>query len=97
MPYVYKEILEDGEEAADVLERDIVDSIADERDEANRQVETLTGERDSLREQLDSAKRKFADAFLSSPQRAEHEHEPDETEPVSNSISSYNTLFDWSE
>lgn len=97
MPYVYKEILDDGDKAADVLERDLVDAIADERDEAKSQVETLTNERDSLQEQLNSAKRKFADAFLSSPQRAEHEDKPKDPEPVSNSISSYNTLFDWSE
>lgn len=46
------------------------DSIAEERDTISGERDAIVSERDSLAAQLDDAKTKFANAFLSSPQRA---------------------------
>lgn len=77
MPYVFKEVLDEGDVEADVFEASAVEElqsrIEDLEGEAARTLEEATAlkvERDDLRGQLDDAKRKFADAFLSSPERA---------------------------
>lgn len=91
MPYVFVEELGEGQEEADVVERDVTDAIADERDEARSQVESLTSERDSLAQQLNAAKTKFADAFLSTPQKAVEEQK--QNVHKQDSVSSYSELF----
>lgn len=70
MPYVYRDELLEGETAADVVERDVTDSIADERDAAIKARDAAIGERDSLMRELDEAKAKFANAFLTTPVQA---------------------------
>lgn len=82
MPYVFKEVLDDGEQAAEVMtmeEKETLQGRIDDLElqglEAEENMKTLQAERDSLAEELegvrkslDDAKKKFADAFLSSPQ-----------------------------
>lgn len=77
MPYVYVDELQDGMEEADVRSADEysalqmeLDTVIGQRDEFQRSIDELTGERDGLAAELDDAKRKFADSFLSSPGRA---------------------------
>lgn len=69
MPYVFREELGEGEVAADVIERDIADAITDERDALIAERDGLVAERDGLAQELSNAKAKFADAFLSSPDK----------------------------
>lgn len=57
MPYVYVDEIPEGAEEADVVERDLLDSVADERDAALSKAESLAAE-------LDDTKRKFAEAVL---------------------------------
>lgn len=77
MPYVFYDEVPDGMEAADAYSPDDYNALMMERDTAigradalTRELQDMTGERDSLMGQLDDAKRKFADSFLSSPARA---------------------------
>ena len=63
MPYVYKEILEDPVTEADVIERDILDSVADERDNAIAERDNAYAQIESLQVELDNVKKKFADYF----------------------------------
>lgn len=75
MPFVFVDELSEGQEEAEVYSPDEYNALMMERDTAigraeefERQVSELTGERDSLMGELDDAKRKFADSFLSSPE-----------------------------
>ena len=77
MPYVYIDELADGQVEADVRSADDYtalemerDTVIGERDTIQRMYDELSGERDTLAVELDDAKRKFADSFLSSPQSA---------------------------
>lgn len=77
MPYVFMEELPEGMEAADVRSADEYnalemerDTLIGERDAFQREVEEISGERDGLAAELDDAKRKFADSFLSGPEAA---------------------------
>ena len=76
MPYVFYDEVPEGMEAADAYSADDYNAIMMERDTAigradalTQELRDVTGERDSLMGELDDAKRKFADSFLSSPQR----------------------------
>lgn len=71
MPYIFVEELSDGQEAADVVERETLKVIGGERDAAKSEVEeiqakleTAESERTKLIEELAEAKSKFANAFL---------------------------------
>ena len=77
MPYLYVDELPEGQEGADVRSVDEYyaleierDTAVGARDELQRAYDELSGERDSLAAELDDAKTKFANAFLSSPQKA---------------------------
>lgn len=79
MPYVFVEELAEGQEEADVLEatsyRELqtsLDAMTAERDELQRSYDEAVSERDSLEQELGEAKTKFANAFLSSPQKAKN-------------------------
>lgn len=74
MPYAYYDELPEGVEEAEAYSPDDYDALAmerdtviGERDALRLDLETMTQARDSLAAQLDDAKRKFADSFLSSP------------------------------
>ena len=98
MPYVYYDELPEGAEESEAYSPDDYNALMMERDTAigraeefERQVSELTGERDSLMGQLDDAKRKFADSFLSSPakmKRTQREEMREEESP-----STFDTLF----
>jgi hypothetical protein len=67
----------EGEVEADVVERDIADAIATERDTAQSERDSAIAERDNLAQELENAKAKFANAFLSSPQKAKQDNADD--------------------
>lgn len=64
MPYIYKENLEDTEIEADVVERDIADSLASERDTAITERDNALQQVESLKIELENAKKKFAETVL---------------------------------
>lgn len=63
MPYVYMDELPDGMEEATVYSEEDYNGVT-------AQLEQVQTERDNLASELDAAKTKFANAFLSSPQHA---------------------------
>lgn len=98
MPYIYVEELSEGMEEADVYQADefgalkaSLDATISERDELRSVNENLVSERDNLAAELDDAKTKFANAFLSSPQKAKQVQE-DEAR-TENKPSDFNSLF----
>lgn len=77
MPYVYVEELGEGQEAAAVIDaaeaeglNARIGELESAAEEAEARNSALSAERDDLARQLDEAKQKFANAFLSSPERA---------------------------
>lgn len=64
MPYIFKEELDEGEEAADVVTREDMETALAGKD----------SEIGKLQGQLDDAKKRFADAFLSSPEKAKRDN-----------------------
>ena len=86
MPYVFVEELAEGQEEADVMGaasyRELqtsldelqtsLDGMTAERDELQRSYDEAVSARDSLEQELCEAKTKFANAFLSSPQKAKN-------------------------
>ena len=91
MPYIYKENLEDTEVAVDVIERDIADSIAEERDKAITERDNALKQIESLKEEIDLQKKKFADVFLNPRQSSIPDNSSNKdtvTQPVS-----YKSLF----
>ena len=93
MPYVYKEILEDTETEADVIERDILDSVADERDNAIAERDNAYAQIDSLQVELDNVKKKFADSFLNAQQYVRPENPLQKEDTVRRPVS-YKSLFE---
>ena len=92
MPYIYKENLDDTEIEADVVERDVADSIADERDNAIAERDNAYAQIESLKTELENAKKKFAESFLNAQQvRPENPLQKEDTvrQPVS-----YKSLFE---
>lgn len=74
MPYAFYDELPEGVEEVEAYSPDDYNALAmewdttiGERDALRLDLEAMTQERDSLAMQLDDAKRKFADSFLSSP------------------------------
>lgn len=98
MPYVFMEELEEGYEEAEVKSVDeynalqlSLDTMTGAMDELQRKYDELSGEKDNLASELDDAKTKFANAFLSSPQKAkdrQREEMREEERPMT-----FNELF----
>lgn len=82
MPYIFKEELEEGDEAVDVVPMDEhLGTLSDLQNQLDLAIE----ERDNLTGQLNEAKTRFADSFLSSPQRMKLVQERDildDSEPM---------------
>lgn len=77
MPYVFREVLEDGEEEVAVVAREDYDAVVQERD-------TIVTQRDAAIERATTAEKgwadarnKYADAFLTSPARVKDEQAAD--------------------
>lgn len=87
MAYIFKEELEDGDIPADVVERESYDTVINERDELMTERDTLITQRDAAIGRAETAEanykaaqNKYADAFLSSPERAKREQREDVTD-----------------
>lgn len=70
MPYVYVDELPDGMEEAIVYSEEDYNGVAAQLEQMQTENTELATERDSLASELDAAKTKFANAFLSSPRHA---------------------------
>lgn len=77
MPYIYKEILEEGEIEADVVEREDYDAVIHDRDELMVQRDEAINRAESAERGWEDARNKYADAFLTSPARVKREQEKD--------------------
>ena len=92
MPYVYVDEVDEGIEAAEVVGIDEFREVTDENERLNVEIDELVSERNSLAEsneklatELDDAKRRFANAFLTTPERiksATATEVREESEPV---------------
>lgn len=98
MPYVYRDELGEGELEADVVTRDEFTTVETERDlavierdEAFEERDGLIAERDNLAKELDNAKTKFANAFLSSPEKMKRDQNEDVKDD--STIKSFDQLF----
>lgn len=70
MPYVFMDELPEGMEEAAVYSEEDYNDVTARLERAQSENAELAAERDGLAKELDAAKTKFANAFLSSPQRA---------------------------
>lgn len=70
MPYVFMDELPEGMEEATVYSEEDYGDVAARLERAQGENAELAAERDGLARELDAAKTKFANAFLSSPQHA---------------------------
>ena len=84
MPYVYMDELPDGMEEATVYSEEDYNGVT-------AQLEQVQTERDNLAGELDAAKTKFANAFLSSPQHAKQVQKQETKEE--DMPSTFDTLF----
>lgn len=84
MPYVYMDELPDGMEEATVYSEEDYNGVT-------AQLEQVQTERDNLASELDAAKTKFANAFLSSPQHAKQVQKQETKEE--DMPSTFDTLF----
>ena len=84
MPYVYMDELPDGMEEAIVYSEEDYNGVT-------AQLEQVQTERDNLAMELDAAKTKFANAFLSSPQHAKQVQKQETKEE--DMPSTFDTLF----
>lgn len=91
MPYVFREELNEGEEEAEVMSREDYDATVKERDELQTKLDDLQSSYAGLAEELDNAKTKFANAFLSSPQKMKADQADDVK--ADGEVMSFDTLF----
>lgn len=91
MPYVYVDELPDGMEEAVVYSEEDYDGVTAQLEQARAESAELAAERDSLASELDAAKTKFANAFLSSPQHAKQVQAQEAGEE--DGPSTFDTLF----
>lgn len=88
MPYVYMDELPDGMEEAIVYSEEDYNGVTAQLEQVQAESAELAIERDNLARELDAAKTKFANAFLSSPQHAKQVQKQEEDMP-----STFDTLF----
>lgn len=91
MPYVFMDNLPDGMEEATVYSEEDYNGVTAQLEQAQTENTELATERDNLARELDAAKTKFANAFLSSPQHAKQvqaQEVKEEDKP-----STFDTLF----
>lgn len=77
MPYVFHDVLMPDEIAEDVIKREEYDKVINERDEVISQRDEALVQISNLEDALRLSKQKYADTFLSSPERAKQELEND--------------------
>lgn len=92
MPYIFKEILEDGEVEADVVERESYDAVIQDRDELMVQRDEAIVRAETAEKGWEEARNKYADAFLTSPARVKAEQSADVKRD--GTVVSYQQLFE---
>ena len=92
MPYVFKEILEDEDVAADVVERAEYDTVIEERDHLMIQRDEAIERAEVAEKGWEESRNKYADAFLTSPARVKREQSDDVKRD--RLPQSFNELFD---
>lgn len=91
MPFIFRDELHEGEVSADVFSKDDYNKILNERDEVIAQRDEALGQISELENALRESKRKFADTFLSSPERAKQQMKEDVK--AESKVSTFNELF----
>lgn len=77
MPYVFKEMLDDEEVEADVIERKDYDAVIEERDMLITQRDEAINRAEIAERGWQESKNKYADAFLTSPARVKSDQNND--------------------
>lgn len=77
MPYVFHDVLMPDEIAADVVGKEEYDKVINERDNVIMQRDEALVQISGLEDALRLSKQKYADTFLSSPDRAKREQADD--------------------
>ena len=77
MPYIFKEVLDDGEVEAEVVERGEYDAIIEDRDQLIVQRDSAIARAEEAERGWEEARNKYADAFLTSPARVKREQSND--------------------
>lgn len=95
MPYVFKEVLDDEEIEADVVERADYDSVIQERDQLMTQRDEAISRAEIAEKGWEESRNKYADAFLTSPARVKKEQE--ENVRADGVVRSFQELFDTKE
>ena len=91
MPYVYMDELPDDMEEATVYSEEDYNGVTAQLEQVQAENKVLETERDNLARELDAAKTKFANAFLSSPQHAKQGQAQEAREE--DGPSTFDTLF----
>lgn len=92
MPYVFKEILDDGEVESEVVERSQYDAVIQERDQLMSQRDEAIVRAETAEKGWEESRNKYADAFLSSPARAKKEQ--NDNVKKDGTVRSYRQLFE---
>lgn len=95
MPYIYKELLEDGDLEADVVTREDYVAVIQDRDELIVQRDSAIERAETAERGWQEAKNKYADAFLTSPARVKKEQEADVKRD--GTVTSFEQLFNMKE
>lgn len=88
MPYVFVEELPEGQEEADVVSREDFESVTQSLFDANSSIEQLTDRAIKAEGDLGTLRRKYANAFLQTPQQKQ---EPEKQ--VDTGAHSFDELF----
>ena len=91
MPYIYRDMLNEGEVAEDVFSKDDYMKILNERDEVIIQRDAALDQISGLETALRESKQKYADTFLTSNERIKNQHSNDSQKEAK--VSSFNELF----
>ena len=95
MPYIFKEVLDDEEVEADVVERADYDTVIQERDQLMTQRDEAISRAEIAEKGWEESRNKYADAFLTSPARVKKEQE--ENVRADGVVRSFHELFDTKE
>ena len=92
MPYIFKDVLDEEEVEADVVERSQYDAVIQERDQLMTQRDEAIVRAETAEKGWEESRNKYADAFLTSPARVKKEQE--DNVKKDGVVSSFRELFD---
>ena len=92
MPYVFKEVLDEEETEADVVEREEYDALLAEKDKLVTQRDEAISRAETAEAGWAESRNKYADAFLTSPARVKSSQDNDVKRD--GTVTSFSQLFE---